>query len=458
MKNLVDKTQHDFPQLPYNSFTEREYWNRVWIIQEIFHPENGLFLCGTKKPKFPHLCTTTVFQSQAQGFFNRSVDLEKLVDPITGPALQAILNSHPNLAIAQIVGCRRRCQSETGPPQTLMALLRRLYMHPRRPKATVPRDAIYGLLGMASDAKALDIKVDYNKTDAEAYMEIAKCFIKQGELGILAWCRKTESIRKMPSWVPPFGDLFQYPHGDNGYEIFFSASGSYLYVPAQLEEPTLGTNVLSLMCAKVDTIKVVGIVLAPKENGDFDYDIAKQFCEQIDWFCAAAEEEQLSPSYTKHHQGMPVMQPNGMLGFSTEGRLMGANWRVPCADQTVIDGRRYRATVTSQEGFYQFRQYLTGIPSTFINPRSPSCNAYYNSMYYQYGQRPFISHSGYVGLAPAKSRPGDSIYIVLGTTVPFVFHQQSDGYFELVGEAYVDSIMDGEFMSNSPNLETIRVI
>jgi hypothetical protein len=54
------------------------------------------------------------------------------------------------------------------------------------------------------------------------------------------------------------------------------------------------------------------------------------------------------------------------------------------------------------------------------------------------------------GLAPTKSQVGDLIVILFGCSVSVVlreFKTKGDHYFELVGEAYVHGMMDGEAFS-----------
>ena len=59
------------------------------------------------------------------------------------------------------------------------------------------------------------------------------------------------------------------------------------------------------------------------------------------------------------------------------------------------------------------------------------------------GRNVFISATGYLGLAPHGTGEGDLIFVIMGADVPFVLRPYDDGY-ELVGEAYVQGVMDGE--------------
>ncbi len=54
--------------------------------------------------------------------------------------------------------------------------------------------------------------------------------------------------------------------------------------------------------------------------------------------------------------------------------------------------------------------------------------------------------NGYMGLAPLDTQSGDLVFIVPGVSVPFVLREEVDG-FRLVGECYVQNVMDGEVMA-----------
>lgn len=57
----------------------------------------------------------------------------------------------------------------------------------------------------------------------------------------------------------------------------------------------------------------------------------------------------------------------------------------------------------------------------------------------------FVTTTGFVGLAPHSVRGGDLVYIILGANIPFVLRPRPNNVdFELVGEAYVQGIMQGE--------------
>lgn len=77
-------------------------------------------------------------------------------------------------------------------------------------------------------------------------------------------------------------------------------------------------------------------------------------------------------------------------------------------------------------------------------PKRTAWTRYYLTMQYLCGFRPSISRKGYVRLAPTSALPGDIVCVVFGAIVQYVLRRISGKGFELVGEAYVHGIMDGE--------------
>lgn len=84
-----------------------------------------------------------------------------------------------------------------------------------------------------------------------------------------------------------------------------------------------------------------------------------------------------------------------------------------------------------------------------FNPK----DSYYNMMDHQDGTRPFLGEGGYIGLVPQLSEKGDVIVIFRGARFPCVLRKTNTGAYrysrkgyEIVGEAYVYGVMDGEYV------------
>lgn len=74
----------------------------------------------------------------------------------------------------------------------------------------------------------------------------------------------------------------------------------------------------------------------------------------------------------------------------------------------------------------------------------------------------FITKSGYIGIGPLKTQPGDQVWVFHGGNVPFVMRRTGEEkrdcpQLRLVGDAYVQGIMDGEIMDDKPLMQPVCV-
>jgi len=79
-------------------------------------------------------------------------------------------------------------------------------------------------------------------------------------------------------------------------------------------------------------------------------------------------------------------------------------------------------------------------------------------LYRHNGRRPFLTAKGRLGLGPKDMRNGDIVAVVFGAEVPLVLREEADGRYLLVGEAYVDGIMDGEVMEMGLEKMTFDIV
>jgi hypothetical protein len=82
-----------------------------------------------------------------------------------------------------------------------------------------------------------------------------------------------------------------------------------------------------------------------------------------------------------------------------------------------------------------------------MQPLQPANSVFWNSLEGSVNRVPFRSGGkGYVGLGPKEVKPGDIICLFSGSYLPHVIRATEGGRYELIGEAYVHGIMDGELM------------
>ncbi|KAN0121979.1 Heterokaryon incompatibility protein (HET) domain containing protein [Hyaloscypha variabilis] len=75
-------------------------------------------------------------------------------------------------------------------------------------------------------------------------------------------------------------------------------------------------------------------------------------------------------------------------------------------------------------------------------------------------RRLFASSSGHIGLAPAGAEIGDVVAFMQKGRVPFILRPspENDGYYALMGDAYVDGLMHGEIADLGRTMEDIHLI
>lgn len=84
--------------------------------------------------------------------------------------------------------------------------------------------------------------------------------------------------------------------------------------------------------------------------------------------------------------------------------------------------------------------------------------AYWRSMVSRSsGRKCFASQRGYLGVGPAMALQGDVIAIMLGMDTPLVLRPVGDNHYQIVGEAYIHGIMDGETMKDSHAVQEFKI-
>ena len=438
-EELSDRVGLDFPFKAYKHFAARLYWKRVWIVQEISVAKKVLILCGNKRLSFERFTAAVIFNG-----LNRT-RLWKNATFSERTKMKVLIDDNDS-AHNSVIGIRRRCQNETGTPETLIGLLLRLnfgHSYPSKDRATDVRDLIYGLMGMASDndqLRKLGIQPDYNKSIIEAYTEITRALIRNGNPLVLAWCQPNRQLKDLPSWVPDYSTPFHESCCQPRYYTLFSTSGkdSSKFGPV----PDSNGRVLALKCVKIDTIRETRHPWNTGQQSYFDYDGSGRYLDDIKDICSQR------PVYATHILGMPQDLRQWDEAF----------WRVPTADQEHQGSRARISSTTILEHYHELREFVRkGSLARDFAHMSNECNMYTTNLTMQRNRRPFISTEGLVGLAPLLAKEGDMVCIVQGATMPFVFRERGGGMWELIGEAYVHGVMDGEIMDTHPKVETFLV-
>lgn len=127
----------------------REYWKRMWILQEYGLASELTIWCGDK-----------------------SVDWRAFEELIMKD------RSYQEFSAAWVIDCRTARRTNDPPRQILIALVAAFLKR----KCVDPRDTVYALLGIASDCKQGELKPDYSKSLFATYMSLMKLYLPPGPL------------------------------------------------------------------------------------------------------------------------------------------------------------------------------------------------------------------------------------------------------------------------------------
>ncbi|GKT79780.1 ankyrin and HET domain-containing protein [Colletotrichum tofieldiae] len=414
-----------------NALFDRAWWQRVWTVQESVLGLTLRFVCGR--------CDVLAEQAFAvgKGYFRH-------VYACCQPIWHSTLDPRAGLgdscdALLKLEGMRLHRHEYTFPQILSMFMFR---------NSSDPHDKVYGLLGLASEEEAALVTVDYSSSVAELYQEVAFKFLeKSGELGFLSlqFPKTMEedgvSPKGLPTWVPNWALAV---HSTLLYDLddrfsclpMFSASGQTK--AAVKKSSTGGLFVKGSFLTKVET-------LSPNIHH---------------WDAA----DNLAAFFNTWRDIVGITNyPDRLYVKSQTTTYSDAFWQTLCC--SVIPDRvhprdvklAHRTSDTSPHKLWYDAWWLWCEEHNCEGPRLPLIKSSYseaeiNSMGGLIStaislRRLFVAEDGRMGLVPMDAQVGDTVALLEGGRVPYILRRsQHGGHFtyELVGDAYVHGIMDGE--------------
>ncbi|KXX80430.1 Heterokaryon incompatibility protein 6, OR allele [Madurella mycetomatis] len=190
----------------FSEFYDREWYERVWIVQEILPARNAVVICGSFSVGWELVKHAAVWYRYKAG--RVSARHKRKVD---GIGLTCGLDLSWNLRMG--TEYLKELMGQKTNPTYKWELLRLLRTFRGR-KATDPRDKVYALLGLS--AGGWDVPkgwVDYDKDVKRVFAETARMLLKSGvgnaKLDVLLDARPTTCSCEgcpvepdWPSWVP----------------------------------------------------------------------------------------------------------------------------------------------------------------------------------------------------------------------------------------------------------------
>lgn len=448
-------------------FLEAPLWKRVWVMQELSCAPRVVLVAGKSTLEWD-LVANFLGDTPYSDAFHVVFDHGDRAGPE-----EAVLYY---FEIAQAILHQRGLVKDvaTGShSSTLMDVLARF----KFASSTDPRDKIFGLLGLVSEDH--NIKVDYNKTVAQVFVETCTSFIdasrnldiicqspwQAGEKDVL----EKRQTRHLPSWVADFqSDTYSGLKDSFSALLFaqrgiFSAGTETCQTPCQVVSES--SNALLVEAIFIDTI---GEILQPDYFSDTnDLDIPPPSRDY--WWTSgpgAGTVQATIKEWVELYLRAPSENERGaswnLSPYEATGEpLIQAYWRTLLMDCKAYPIERLDENQIAASGPL-FTQLLLSQPSPGSEEETEPWNTPSSGLpdeearwLGRHGLRwTFItSASGLFCMIKKGAREGDVIAVLDGGKVPVILRpvDGDDSRFHVVTTAYVHGYMDGEAMVGVEN-------
>lgn len=375
-----------------NKLMTVDWWHRLWTIQEAVLPTQALFIYGTTRvPLHTFGKARAAFELHFVGKCCAFKD--------------SLLGTFSD-------GYQSLIYMKSGPRDNdLFCTALNMF---RSRKASDHRDRVFALLGLGSSLKA-----DYSISVEAIYIRTIRHSIEtSGDLVSLLRTFEMDRSPRLPQWVP---DWRASP--DTSRQSFNHQIGWYL---VWLRYLAAGSSVATMKRSEHESAlflqgHLVGHVLAE---------------------CGPSKSQESAIS-RRNKILRETSKKNGDVYPVSGGTYAAAFRRSYEADSVLV----------TENGSYHWRRATTDDKDENKMGLEELCNARAYELWIMLASF-FSTNNGFIGLCNEYIKPGDAIFVLLGGRMPFVVRPKvittntevQSVQYEYIGQAYVQGIMDGEFM------------
>lgn len=406
----------------------RQWWSRVWIQQELGVASQAAFLCGTSTINWldfslgMHFLKYLMLAGEGQFAQNPS-----FLKAFLGPGITLDLRQEWNkkrFSLLDVVSTHGSLKFGN---------------------ASDPRDRVFALLGVAEDD--LGIRPDYNLSTAEVYCVLVKAQIQSvnikdsRRLSILSFSQEKtfKRIENIASWAPDWSAYMDTCIASTSLSmdaVYYAGGNIFDGMPVSRDGDW---GCLRVLGTTIGTINHLGpnCRITPEQQYP-----SKQLVELY-----------LSCMYLI--SALSVFAENLSRDPSDrEGDINSTMWRILIHDKAFFQGLTLVEERAPHSNAHIFKVMLGEeeppedlLPTEIdVIRRGRYSEQYMRAMESRgHFRRSFWSNRGYLVIASHFVEEGDILCVLGGAEVPFVLRKVNSHYI-LMGEAYVDGIMDGEAM------------
>lgn len=229
----------------------RDYWDRLWVVQEVLNVKRVAVYCGRDSIAWPKLlkCSYLVKAEQKRvvNAFQDYSSKEYSWDRV-------LRNGGPSNLI------------DTHSVESTSDLLGALVFH-RRKLCARPEDKVYGILGILSSRERRNFKIDYKLSPRVVFLNVASYLLSETQrLDFLCSAIPQEpNILQLPSWVPDWDYMPSAPPLPNKFHDMTYAAAGTTRAKASISEDR---DVPRFDGVYIDVIKDLGIPLPLRTDAE----------------------------------------------------------------------------------------------------------------------------------------------------------------------------------------------
>ena len=455
----------------YANFHRRTWFGRTWIIQEITLAKQIHVACGALRPNWEDMHLLGAFMRITHwGIF--LVDFLRQPDHELTPgsrqyAIASFAEGFQNNG-PHFLDSRRYCEHVCAANNVNArdAFLEYLLLNTRMTKASDPRDKVLGVLGLVTrlfGPKNAELELHYEMSVEDVYTLTAAYLLQRMPLASYLSAvedKKRRKLKDLPSWVPDLS-VSHFSINRLRYGRQWDCSSTIRGLGTSI--PSFDGRTLCLAAVEWDEVAELcepTVDLIRNESVDDLVTIAtksgakyanNQSQVEALWRTLAADcTETESPAPEEFGISFRAWLCS-QIAFALRGARLGQTGRARiikeynCFKHSSMTG--LLPSLPEVESYAnRMEKLLAG--NDVLNDwtkMEAKASLFAKSINTLLDRRLFRSVKGFLGLCPASSDVGDSVWILPNARVPFTLRPRiSTGHYELLGEAYLHGCMIGE--------------
>ncbi|KAF5001519.1 hypothetical protein FGRMN_990 [Fusarium graminum] len=404
------------------SLFRREYWRRLWVVQEIFYAKRISVYCGlTILPWESYQHASMVFKQHRKELATVNDDRERMYLPISPDHF----NNEQTLIYQGPASIPNLNFQTSDKPEVLLHVLRTC----RRKLALDPRDKLFGILGVLPDNIRQRFRVDYNIPVKDVYTGIVEFILREtGKLDIIC-----EAIHfpihttNLPTFVPDWSHIPQ--TSTMGFRYGFSASGDS---EANWRFRDRRRNNLDISAIKLDTVEEIGVAVGT-------------LCVAGDYLMAFLQWRAivLQSASAQTAQNLELLE-DCLVATMCLGQIPESsdrhNWKIKCYHVVANLFRDRLPFINLDEVLGGYADMEVG-----IDPAMRRSFLQENLGDLMMGRRFCLTQNHTMAMGSGFMLPGDLIVVPLGCSTPILLRNEGmQDEYRYVGDIYVDGYMHGK--------------